>query len=161
VRFEDRVHFLLRRNLLAIEHPPPSLVNDLLAQIAVGSDLLAKLLNHQSARHIDLLALGGLGHDLARVLEHLLGDAEQLAVLGLLLALPLRGGHPFQFLHAAPRAPGAVGETLHAARQFLMESVDQPGDRAHGVPQQSGIGGIVDVGLHHRSSYIIRMISRL
>ena len=73
VVLEDRVHFLPGRNLLSVQHPPPGLVHDLIAQAAVSRDLLAKLVNHHAAEHIDALDLGGLFHHLARALEHLPG----------------------------------------------------------------------------------------
>jgi len=93
------------------------------------------LVNHHAAEHIDTLDLGGLFDDLARAFQHLPGDAEQFAVLGLLLRVPLRGRHPFEFLHAAARAARAMGEALHSAGQLLMEFVDQARDSAHRVPQ--------------------------
>ena len=49
--------------------------------------------------------------------------------------LPLLGGHPFDFLHAAASAAGAIGESLHPVGKFLMETLDQTRDGAHRVPQ--------------------------
>src|SRR6266550_8082530 len=33
---------------------------------------------------------------------------------------------------------------------FLLEILDKAGDSAHRVPQQGGIGGVMNVGFHHR-----------
>ena len=92
----------------------------------------------------------GLFDDLARIFHHLPGDAQQFAVLGFLLLLPLLGGHPFDLLHAAASATGAIGEALHSAGKFVMEFFDQTRDGAHRVPQQGGIGGVMNVGFHYR-----------
>ena len=55
---------------------PPSLVDDLLAQVAGSRDLTAELINHRAANHVDTFDLGGLFDDLTRAFQHLLGDAE-------------------------------------------------------------------------------------
>ncbi len=135
VVLEDGVYFFIGRNLLSLQHPPPGLINDLLTQVAVSRDLLAKLVDRHAPEHVDAPDLGGLVDDLARAFQHLPGDAEECAILGHLLGVPLSGRHAFEFLHAAARATSAVGEALHAAGQCFMEFVDQSRDGAHRVPQ--------------------------
>src|ERR1039457_6348230 len=88
VGLEDGVHLLVGRNLLSVEYPPTGLVNDLLAQVAVSRDLLAELVDRHAAEHVDTLDLGGLFDDLARAFQHMPGDAESFAVLGLSLRVP-------------------------------------------------------------------------
>ncbi|MGO9261179.1 MAG: hypothetical protein ACLQU1_33450 [Bryobacteraceae bacterium] len=80
--------------------------------------------DRHAADYVHTFDFGGLLDDLARVVQHLLSDAELLTILGHLLRLSLGCRHPFEFLHAAARAPGAVGEALHPAGRFFMELVD-------------------------------------
>ncbi|MFO1087732.1 MAG: hypothetical protein U1E21_24490 [Reyranellaceae bacterium] len=48
------------------------------------------------------------------------------------------------------RAARAVPEALEAPSQQLPETLLQARQHAYGIPQQRGIGRIMDVGLHHR-----------
>src|SRR6266568_2501028 len=55
-------------------------------------------------------------------------------------------------LRLAMRSPaaGAVGKTLYSVGKFLVEVCDEAGNSAHRVPQQGGVGGVMNIGFHHR-----------
>src|SRR2546422_5069937 len=62
----------------------------------------------------------------------------------------LGGAHALDRLHTAASAAGAVGKTLYSVGKFLVEVCDEAGNGAHRVPQQGGVGGVMNVGFHHR-----------
>ena len=67
VVLEDRVHFLVNRNLLSIQHSAASLVDDRPAQVAVSRDLPAELSRSPRGGLHRPLTFGGLFDHLARV----------------------------------------------------------------------------------------------
>ena len=140
VGLEDRVHFLPGGDRLSLQHPPAGLVHDPIGEFAVVLDLLAELLDHRGSQGIDPLHPPRIPGDSARVLHHLFGDAQQLAVGGLLLGVPLLGRHAFDRLHAAARAAGAIRKAPHAPGKLCVEILHQARDGAHRVPQQGGVG---------------------
>ena len=73
----------------------------------------------------------GFFDDLARIVHHLFGNADQLPILGLLLVSALDSAHSLDRLHAAASAAGAVGKALYAVGKFLVEIFDEAGDGAH------------------------------
>src|SRR5260370_15916327 len=87
---------------------------------------------------------------LARIVQPVFARPRQLPILGLLLLAALLGGNALDRLHAAARAAGAVGKSLYSVGKFLMEVCDEAGNSAHRVPQQGGIGGVMNVGFHCR-----------
>jgi hypothetical protein len=72
------------------------------------------LVNHHARDYIDPLVPFGFFDRLARILNYLPGDADQFAVFGQLLRLPLAGAHTLDLLHPAARAARAIGKALHA-----------------------------------------------
>jgi hypothetical protein len=60
-------------------------------------------------------ALGG-GDRLLGISHHLLGDPDELEILGSLLLFPLSGGHALDGLHAAAGAARTVDETFYSTR---------------------------------------------
>src|SRR5205814_8162609 len=52
--------------------------------------------------------------------------------------------------HLRSRSPRQLRALLHRARQYSCA-----------IAQQTAVRGVVNVSFHHRSSYIMRMISRL
>src|SRR5216117_2672541 len=62
----------------------------------------------------------------------------------------LGGAHALDRLHTAASAASAIGKALYSVGKFLVEVSDEAGDGAHRVPQQGGIGGVMNVGFHHR-----------
>src|SRR5439155_19406002 len=53
-------------------------------------------------------------------------------------------------LPAAASVAGVVGKALHSAGKFILEILDKAGDGANRVTQQAGVGGVMNVGFHHR-----------
>ena len=126
------------------------MIDDAVCQLTEVLDLLSQLVDHQAVDQIqDLGSLRLLDHR-SRVFNDLFGHPEELAVLGGLLFLPLLGGHPLDLLHAAAGAAGAIGKPGDPVGQLFVEILHQPGDHPHTVPQQGGIGGVMDIGFHHR-----------
>ena len=125
MRFEDRIEFLFGGNCLSLQHPAPRLVDDTNSQGAEIGDLFADGVYRRARNDINLADAFGGGDHLLAVLHHLLGDADDLAVLGSLLLLPLPGGHALDCLHAAAGAARAIGKALDSLGQFLMEVPDQ------------------------------------
>src|SRR5437870_5971553 len=62
----------------------------------------------------------------------------------------LGGAHALDRVHTAVRAASAIGKALYSVGKFLVEVCDEAGDGAHRVPQQGGVGGVMNIGFHHR-----------
>src|SRR5439155_11954976 len=58
--------------------------------------------------------------------------------------------------HTAP----AIAQLLSPITHRLIDLSHDTGEHAHSITQQNTIGRVVDIGLYHRSSYIMLMISR-
>lgn len=65
-----------------------------------------------------------------------------------MLLLTLCSGHPLDLLHSPARAAGAIGKALHTVGKFVVEVFEQTSDGAHRVPQQGGVGRVMNVGFH-------------
>src|SRR6266849_9636761 len=152
VGLEDGVDLLLGGNLFSLQHSATALVDHSLGQLAVAGDLVAKRINAQTGDEIARAGHSGFGFFdyLARIGHDLFSNADQLPILGLLLLAALLGGHALDRLHAAARAAGAVGKALYSVGKFLVEVCDEAGNSAHRVPQQGGIGGVMNVVFHYR-----------
>src|SRR6266571_1316547 len=124
--FENGIDFLGGRNLLTIEHPTARLVNDAAAQTAEMLDLRSC------------------------AVDHLVGNADELAICAGLLLLPLLRGHPLDFLHPTPRRTPTISEAPDTPPYSLAEAADQARDYPHDIPQQRVVGRVMDVRLHHR-----------
>ena len=88
----------------------------------------------------------------ARVSHHLFRDRNQIGVLAppRPLALALTVAHPRDGLHAAAGAPGAVGKVPDRLGDVRCQALPhQAREHADPVPQQRGVGGVVDVRFHH------------
>src|SRR6266702_5692662 len=83
-------------------------------------------------------------------LHHLLGNADELAILAGLSLLPLRRGHPLEGLHPPPCRPRAIAKTLDPPIDHGRQPPDQASDHTHDVPQQGVVGRMMNVGLHDR-----------
>jgi len=52
-------------------------------------------------------------------------------------------------------------EGRNASWDNFAQTLHQAGDHAHRIPKQGAVGGMMNIGLDDRSSYIMRMISRV
>src|SRR5687767_12467385 len=86
----------------------------------------------------------------SRIAEHLFGYGQQLPVCRNLSALPLRTSHALKPLHASASRPFSIAKLRHVRGGELTHPSDQPRENADGIPQQSPIGGPMDIALHHR-----------
>ncbi len=84
-----------------------------------------------------------------RVAQHFLSDSQQLAVGGDLLPFPLGRGHALELLHSAAGAAFTVGESRHVLAGDLAQASDQTCQNAHPIPEQSGVGGPMNIGFHN------------
>src|SRR6266568_3156463 len=82
--------------------------------------------------------------------DHLVGNADELAICAGLLLLPLLRGHPLDFLHPTPRRTPTISEAPDTPPYSLAEAADQARDYPHDIPQQRVVGRVMDVRLHHR-----------
>src|SRR5271166_6018602 len=104
---KEGIDFLCGGHLLSLEHPMASLMNHLLAQLAIVLNLLAEFAHGQVGEQPFPLGLAAALQHAARPVHHLLGDPDELTIFLGLLLLPLRGRHALDLLHAPPRRPGA------------------------------------------------------
>ena len=86
----------------------------------------------------------------ARIGQDLLRNCEQLPVGGDLLVLALGGSHALELLHPFAGRAFAVGKARHVIGNDIAQLSDQADQNADGVPEQSRIGGPMDVGFHDR-----------
>jgi hypothetical protein len=149
VGFKDGVDFLITGDLLSFEHPAASLINDAVAQLAVVLDFLAERLDGQVVQQRLAMGVLSLLEDSACLGDHLPADADELAVFGNQLGVPLLGAEALDFLHAAAGRAAMVGKARHAPGQQLVETADQAAEDSDRVPEQAAVGGVVDVGCHH------------
>src|SRR6516164_6811677 len=96
-----------------------------------------------------------------RGLLRLTRQPEQATIFLLAFLLPCfpfvaagGGNRDRPFVHA----PGPVPHLALQPSGLLLDLLHGPRQHACSVPQEAGVCGVVDVGLHHRSSYIMRMI---
>ena len=116
VRFKDGIDLLGGRNLLSFQYPATRLIDDTISQSTVLVDLLAEFVIFLVGQQIFAACLAGLLEHLSCALHNLLGDVDELAIFPGLLGVPLADGHPLDFLHPAPRRPGAIVEPLDTAQ---------------------------------------------
>src|SRR5215216_5504500 len=82
------------------------------------------------------------------------GDELLVGVFGFLSLTP---GDPVQPLSRAPHTPVAPAEEILAQStnllggQYLLRSPEQAREHPYPVAQKSAVGGMVNVGLHHRA----------
>src|SRR2546425_9805584 len=79
----------------------------------------------------------------------------------LLALLALAAAGPRNLHYPQLHTPRAVSQLRPCLVRRFRNPLHQPRQHADAIPQQAAIGRVVDVGLHYRSSYIMRMISRL
>ena len=150
VDFEDRIDFLLGWNLLSLEHAPAALIDDAQAELAVVLDLPSKLADHQVVHQVNGALIFGLFEYLSGIVEDLLGDDDELAIFFPLLVVALPRGHALDRLHPTPCRACAVRKVINPLGNKLSETTDEPREDAHYIPEQSIIGGMMNIGFGHR-----------
>ncbi len=132
------------------KHRPTGLINDAIGKPAEMLNLSQKCLDEELVHQAATAFVLGPVNNCARVLHHLLGDANELAVSGYVLVLPLLGCHSLNLLHPTARAQRSLREASDSSRNSRVEILDQASDDAHGIPKQSGIGRPMNVRFDDR-----------
>jgi hypothetical protein len=85
------------------------------------------------------------------LLQNLLGGPKEIAVLAGVLARAVRlAGHPADLLRSAPGASGPIREVAaQACAKLLPQHPHEARLDTHHVPEQTAVGGKVDVGCDH------------
>jgi len=123
-------------------------------------NLLAQTLELGSLEHIRHGGLLTLMEHYAGALHYLLRNFDQFAVFSGLPGLPFTAGHALDRLTAAFGGAVAVMEQADSPRNHFAQVFNQPGDDADRICQQGVVGGMMNLTLNDRSSYIMRMLSR-
>ena len=150
VGFKDRVDFLLGWNLLSLEHAPAALIDDAHAELAVVTDLPSKLANDNVVHQVNGALILGLFEHPSGIVDDLLGDSDEVAILTLLLGVALPRCHALDLLHATPCTACAVSKVIDSFGKNLAKTTDEPGEDAHPIPEQSIIGWMMDIGFGDR-----------
>jgi hypothetical protein len=125
VAFKDRIDFLITGDLLSFEHPAAGLIDDAVAQLAVVLDFFAERLDGQVVQRSFATGVLSLLQHLARLSDHLPADADELAVFGNQLVVPLLGAPALDLLHATAGGAAVVGKAANAPGKELVETPDQ------------------------------------
>ena len=139
VRFEDRYDLLCGRDTLVLEHPAVGLSDHLAGQIDISFQLGAKA-NPLKACHAlcQRDRRGGISHGFACQLEQISVGRRALS-----LFLGILHGQ-----HAPLGATAMIGELdPDTALTHPIQDSGQP----HTVEKKRGIGGRLDIALHHRA----------
>jgi len=150
VDFEDRIDFLLGWNLLSLEHAPAALINDAHTELAIVIDLSSKLADDQVVHQLNGTLIFGLFEYPSGIVDDLLGDCDELAIFFLLLVVALSRGHALDRLHPTPRRACAVRKVINPLGKKLCETTDETREDAHYIPEQSIIGGMMNIGFGDR-----------
>ena len=150
VGFKDRVDFLIGWNLLCVEHAAAALIDDAGAKLAVVIDLPSKLANDNVVHQVNSALIFGLFEHPSGILDDLLGGPDELAIFTLLLGVALPRCHALDLLHATACTACAVSKVIDSFGKNLPETTDEPGQDAHHIPEQSIIGGMMDIGFGDR-----------
>jgi len=147
--FKDRKELLFVWDLLSLKHSPTRLIDDPVAEATVVSDFFAKPIDYNLGHQIDATDSFRLLENNTPVFYYLTGCAYEFSIFWHQLMLPLSGCHSLNFLHPAPGATGAVGESWHAVGEKIIQASDQSRDDSYAVPQQSAICWMVNITFHN------------
>jgi hypothetical protein len=146
VRLEDRIDFLCRGHLFAVEYTATRLVNHPRAEVAIMLDVRADAFDLHGSRQIWGAHCGGRLDGTCGPHYRLLGNFDQLPILLCLLVLSLARRHALNLIHAPMRGTRAIAKILDT-RQFqgLGQLLDRARENPHHVPQEDVIGWMMNV----------------
>jgi len=150
VGFKNRVDLLIGWNLFSLKHAAPALIDDAVAELAVVIDLSSKLANDQVVHQVKTALIFCLFKYPSGIVDDLLGDPDELAIFVLLPIMPLPRGHALDLLHPTPRRACAVRKVIDSVGKNLFKTTDEPRENSHHIPEQSIIGGMMDIGFGNR-----------
>ena len=150
VGFKDGVDFLLGWNLLSLEHAPAALIDDADTELTVMIDFPSKLADHQIVHQVNGALILGLFEHPSGIVDDLLGDPDELAIFTLLLGVALPRCHALDLLHATACTACAVSKVIDPIGKKFSETIDEPRQDAHYIPEQSIVGWMMDIGFGDR-----------
>ena len=110
-------------------------------------DLSSKLVNDNVVHQVNSALIFGLFEHPSGILDDLLGGPDELAIFTLLLGVALPRCHALDLLHATPCTACAVSKVIDPIGKKFSETIDEPRQDAHYIPEQSIIGWMMDIGL--------------
>ena len=150
VGFKDRIDLLISWNLLSLEHATAALIDDADTELAVMIDFPSKRADHQIVHQVNGALILGLFEHPSGMVDDLLGGPDELAIFTLLLGVALPRCHALDFLHPTPRTACAVSKVIDPIGKKFSETTDEPRQDSHYIPEQSIVGGMMDIGFGNR-----------
>jgi len=150
VGFKDRIDLLISWNLLSLEHAPAALIDDADTELAVMIDFPSKRADHQIVHQVNGALVLGLFEHPSGIMDDLLGGPDELAIFTLLLGVALPRCHALDFLHPTARTACAVSKVIDPIGKKFSETTDEPRQDSHYIPEQSIVGGMMDIGFGNR-----------
>jgi hypothetical protein len=150
VRFKNRVELLIGWNLLSLEHTAAALIDDAVAEMAVVLDAPSKLADDDVIQQVNRAFIFGFFEHPSGIVHDPLGNGDELAILVWLPGRALSGCQALNFLHPTARRASVVAKAIDAVGNKLGKPSHEACDHSHHIPEQSTIGGMMNIGFHNR-----------